>query len=65
MKYNIGDLLIEITSEAKMVITGLNVYNVKFLFYLNHNPPVELTWKRREVDKFIEEKLWKHFPVRK
>lgn len=64
MKYSIGDLMIEITSEARMVITGLNVYNVKFLFYLNSKDPVELTWKRKQVDEFIEEKLWKHYPVK-
>lgn len=65
MKYTIGDLMIETTSEAKMIILAANVYNVKFLFYLNDNEPLELTWKRKEVDRFIEEKLWKHYPVKK
>lgn len=65
MKYSIGDLMIETTSEAKMVVIAANVYNVKFLLYLNQNPPVELTWKRKQIDEFIEEKLWKHYPVKK
>lgn len=64
MKYSIGDLMIEIGSESKMVIIAANVYNVKFLCYLNQNPPVELSWKRKQVDEFIEEKLWKHYPVK-
>ena len=57
--------MIETTSEAKMVVIAANVYNVKFLLYLNQNPPVELTWKRKRIDEFIEEKLWKHYPVKK
>jgi len=64
MKYSIGDLFIETTSEAKMIAVAVNVYNVKFLLYLNQNPPVELTWKRKQVDHFIEEKLWKYYPVK-
>jgi|688.fasta_scaffold284800_5 hypothetical protein len=63
MKYSIGDLIIEITSEAKMIVLAANVYNIKFLMYLNQNQPIELSWKRKEVDKLIEEKLWKHYPV--
>lgn len=63
MKYSIGDLFVETTSEAKMIAVAVNVYNVKFLLYLNGNPPVELTWKRKHIDEFIEEKLWKHYPV--
>ena len=63
MKYSIGDLIIEITSEAKMIVLAANVYNIKFLMFLNQNQPIELSWKRKEVDKLIEEKLWKHYPV--
>jgi hypothetical protein len=63
MKYSIGDLIIEISSESKMIVIGHNTYNLKMLVYLNQKPPVEITWKRREADALIQEKLWKHYPV--
>lgn len=63
MKYNIGDLMVEEISEAKMIVIASNVHNLRFLLYLNRNPPIELTWKRKQVDEFIEEKQWKYYPV--
>jgi hypothetical protein len=63
MKYSIGDLIIEPASEARMLVIGHNTYSLKVLLYLNHNPPVELTWKRKEADGLIRERLWKHYPV--
>ena len=63
MKYSIGDLIIEVSSESKMIVIGHKTSNLKILVYLNQNPHVELTWKRREADALIQEKLWKHYPI--
>jgi hypothetical protein len=63
MKYSIGDLIIEISSESRMLVIKHDTYNLKVLLYLNGNPPVELTWKRKDTDRFIQEKLWKHYPI--
>jgi hypothetical protein len=65
MKYSIGDLIIEITSDARMIIINQTTYTLKVLLYLNRNPPVELTWKKKDTDKLIKEKLWKHYPIKK
>ena len=63
MKYSIGDLIIESSSESRMLVIKHDTYNLKVLLYLNSNPPVELTWKRKDTDRFIQEKLWKHYPI--
>jgi hypothetical protein len=63
MKYSIGDLIIEISSESRMIVISQNTYSIKVILYLNSNPPVELTWKRKDSDKLIQEKLWKHYPI--
>lgn len=67
MKYSIGDLIIEYTSEARMIITGIdhNTEGIIFLVYLNGKEPVQLSWNKSIVQNLIEDKLWIYYPIKK